>query len=434
MSWFKKFIIILMSFLPVSALAVAPFVVVLAAGGIAVTGVSIYRSLAPVDMQKSFEFFSSCWTCELFSNIMTVLSNILPKVYSALGTIIIPVAIGLTAVWVAWYVFSGFVGSNAKFNLDGWTIGGTFGTHAIKLGVLIALLFAPVPRLITNIVIEPVFNVGLSMSHVINKITPESAENYTKCIISTAIIESQVAGGNDERGAYSPNLRHSLACELAKIHQITGLGMTVGWTMLNMAFDIEYMHKLLWTIPVVPNIPLLFAGLLIFVLFFMALLPIPLYFLEVFVKLSMDLIMLPLMLLSWLFSGWKIFPSGGQNIKKTIDEVISGAIGIAMTCIFLVFALMFLNAVFSGDSTSVLMNAINNNDSKYFIDSIMLNNSSFITTVLMGIFITMFMIMIPALIKTIFNVSISQKYYDTAKKDIGILWKDIKKVASALKK
>ena len=61
-------------------------------------------------------------------------------------------------------------------------------------------------------------------------------------------------------------------------------------------------------------------------------------------------------------------------------------------------------------------------------------NQAFITLVLLGIFITMFMVMIPALIKSLFNVTISDKYYQTAKKDVKILWNDTKKVWQSLKK
>ena len=98
---------------------------------------------------------------------------------------------------------------------------------------------------------------------------------------------------------------------------------------------------------------------------------------------------------------------------------------------------MVLNAVFgSWDGAPALQAAIANNDSKILMDSLMGNigNKSLITIVLMGIFMAMFMVMIPALIKSLFNVSISDKYYQTAKKDIDTLWKGAKKWWSAAKK
>ena len=139
---------------------------------------------------------------------------------------------------------------------------------------------------------------------------------FNECVVATALADATITDSQAaDAGAFSPNLRHNLACEVGNVHQMTGLGMTVGWTMMNMAFNAQYMHKIMWDVPIFPNVPIFFCGLMIIVLFFFALLPIPIYFLEIFIKLSMDLIMLPLMLLGWLFKGWPIFPQGGRTIK-----------------------------------------------------------------------------------------------------------------------
>lgn len=174
---------------------------------------------------------------------------------------------------------------------------------------------------------------------------------------------------------------------------------------------------------------------MIIVLFFFALLPIPIYFLEIFIKLSMDLIMLPLMLLGWLFKGWPIFPQGGRTIKNMIDDVVQGTVGIAMTGVFLTFAIMFLNAVFGnwGGATR-LAAALRENDSMLLMDGLLMRNDSIVTIILMGIFIAMFMTMIPALVKTLFNVQISDKYYESTKKNLNIMWGNMKKWYAALKK
>lgn len=429
MNGLKKFWIVFLSFLPFSAGAVAPLVV----GGIAglgvIAGFSIYRTAAPVNMADALNFFSSCWSCQMFSDVMAAMSNLLPRVYSAIGGVILPFAAGLSAVWFAWKLLSGFF--NAKVEQP-WTLAGMFGTHLIKLAFVGALLMIPLPRLLTDVVIEPVFNIGLSLNRAV-----AGNDEFAKCVVATAIadpvsIDSRAAAD----GAYSPKLRHNLACEVANVHQMTGLGMTVGWTMLNMAFNEQYMHKIMWDVPIFPNVPIFFAGLLVLVLFFFALLPVPLYFLEVFIKLSMDLIMLPLMLLSWLFKGWPIFPSGGKNIQAMINDVIKGTAGIAMVGVFVTFAVMFLNAVFGKwQGASVLQTALAQNDSRVLMDGLMMRNDSLITIILMGIFIAMFMTMIPALVKTLFaNVNIPTSFYETTKKNINIVWKNLKKWYAEIKK
>lgn len=428
MSWLKKFWIVFVSFLPFSAGAIAPAVLGGIAGIGAIAGFSIYRSAVPVNMADALSFFSTCWTCQMFADIMATMSSILPRIYNEIGKIIIPIAVSLTAVWFAWKLLYGFF--NAKID-DPWTLSSAFGVQFMKTMLVVTLLAAPLPRIISNVAIEPIFHVGLAINRAVG-----DEEKYNQCIVSTAIADPvTIDRQSQSRGAFSASLRHNLACELAGLHQMTGLGMTVGWTMINMAFNEKYMHKILWDIPFFPNVPILILGLFVLAIYFCALLPIPLYFLEIFITLSMDLVMLPLMLLSWLFSGWKIFPNGGRTIKQMIDDVVAGALGLAMTGIFLAFSITFLNAMFGAwKGADILGDAIKKNDSTIFLDAIMMNNDSLITIILMGLFITMFVIMIPALSKSLFNVKISDDFYKTAKNNAQIMWNGAKKWYDKIKK
>lgn len=429
MNRLKKFWIVFLSFLPFSAGAVAPLVIGAIAGVGVIAGFSIYRTAAPVNMADALNFFSSCWSCQMFSDIMATMSNLVPRVYDALGSVIIPFGAGLMAVWFAWKLFSGFI--NAKIE-EPWSIVSDFGTKFIKLAFVSAVLVIPLPRLLGDVIIEPVFNVGLSLNRVV-----AGDDEFAKCVVATAIADPvSVSADAANAGAFSPRLRHNLACEVANVHQMTGLGMTVGWTMLNMAFNAEYMHKIMWEIPIFPNIPIFFAGLLILVVFFVALLPIPLYFLEVFIKLSMDLIMLPFMLLSWLFKGWAIFPNGGRNIKNMIDDVIKATAGIALTGVFVTFSVMFLNAIFGKwQGADRLALALSENDATILMDGLVLRNDSVVTILLMGIFIAMFMTSIPALVKTLFaNVAVPQTFYEATKKNLNTVWGNLKKWWGSLKK
>ena len=429
MNKLKKFWIVFLSFLPFSAGAVAPFVVGAIAGVGVIAGFSIYRTAAPVNMADALNFFSSCWSCQMFADIMATMSGLLPRLYSAIGSVILPFSAGLLVVWFAWKLFSGFI--NAKIE-EPWSIVSDFTTEFIKLGLIAGLLAIPLPRLLTSVVIEPVFNVGLSLNRAV-----AGNDEFAKCVVATALADpTAVSVDAAKSGAFSPRLRHDLTCEIANVHQMTGLGMTVGWTMLNMAFNEEYMHHILWNVPIFPNVPIFFAGLLILVLFFFALLPVPLYFLEVFIKLSMDLVMLPFMLMSWLFKGWPIFPNGGRNIKQMIDDVIKATAGIALVGVFVTFSVMFLNAVFGKwEGAERLALALSQNDSTILMDGLLMRNDSIITILLMGLFIAMFMTMIPTLVKTLFaNVTIPEKYYETTKKNINIVWGNLKKWYASLKK
>lgn len=429
MNWLKKVFAACVLAMPFAGTAMAvPFVVGAIGGVAAIAGFSIYRSSVPVNMADAFDFFSSCWTCDMFSSVMSTMSTMLPRVYSAIGIAIIPMIIILCAVWFAWRLFDGFVNSKPD---EPWSIA-SFGTNLfIKVGIVAALLVAPIPRILGDGIITPVFNVGLTLNHAIT-----SDDAFAGCVVATAAADAASASvASANAGAYSPKFRHNLTCELANVHQMTGLGMTAGWTMVNMAFNEKYMHKLFLGVPIFPNIPILMAGILVLVLFFIALVPVPLYFLEVFIKLSMDLIMLPLMLMSWVFSGWKIMPNGKKNIQTIINDVVSGTLGIAAVGVFVTFSIMFLNAVFGAyPGGGRLAAAIEQNDSAILMDGLMLQNDSFITILLMGIFISMFMIMTVSLAKTYLNINISQDFYDTAKKNVNTVVENVKKWYAAIKK
>lgn len=426
----KKFWLWLIALLPLSAGAVAPLIVGGVAVGVGIIGVSVWRTVSPVSISDALDFFSSCWTCQIFSDVMVAMSNLLPGVYKALGRIVIPMSITLLAVLIAWRLTSGFF--NGKMD-DSNKLMGNFGTYLIKMTLMIGLLLMPLPKFITGALIEPALTLGTSLDYVVS-----DNNKFAECMVATAVADPVTSSADAaEYGAFSPKMRHQLTCEIANVHQITGLGMTVGWTMLNMSFNADYMHKILNSVPVFPNIPLFVVGLLILVLYLFALLPIPLYFLEVFVKLSLDLIMLPLMLMAWMFDedGFAIFPKGGKTIRQMIEDVIKAIVGIGLTVVFLTFSVMFLNVLFENiGGINSLQQAIANNDSKIFMEGLLLRDSSLITVVLIGLFLAMFMTAIPQLTNMLFNIKISDEYYKTAKSDIKLLWEDLKKVGSAIKK
>lgn len=426
----KKFWLTLVAMMPLSAGAIAPLVVGGVALGVGIVGVSVWRSVSPVSISDALDFFTSCWTCQIFSDVMVAMSNLLPGVYKALGRIVIPMSVTLLAVLIAWRLTSGFF--NAKMD-DGNKLLGNFGTYLVKMTIMIGLLLMPLPRFLTSVLIEPALTLGTSLDYIVS-----DNNNFAECMVATALADPvSVSTDAAEYGAFPPKLRHQLACEVANVHQITGLGMTVGWTMLNMSFNSDYMHKILNAVPIFPNIPLFVVGLLILVLYFFALLPIPLYFLEIFIKLSLDLIMLPLMLMAWMFDedGFAIFPKGGKTIRQMIDDVIKAIVGIGLTVVFLSFSVMFLNALFDNmGGINSLQYAIANNDSKIFMDGLLLRDSSLITVILIGLFLAMFMTVIPQLTDMLFSIKISDEYYKTAKNDIKVLWEDLKKAASTIKK
>lgn len=369
--------------------------------GLGVTfGFEVFRTIFPVNMRGALTFFSQCWSCQIFSDIFTTLSGFIPKIYDAIGAVTIPMAIGLTLVWFVWMILSDYI--KIRPVTDPWKIASNWVTHFVKLSFVILLLTFPLPRMVTQTFIEPIVNVGLSYNGITMDRVDPTENNFTLCLISSSLQNPAVSSEQ----AFSPKLRDNLMCQITRFHQLTGLGMTVGWTFLNMAFNLKYAH-----FHILPNIGFILAGFFIWVAFLFALLPIPLYFLEMFIGLAFDLVMLPLSLLGWLFasSNWKIFPSGanGNNVMEIVKGMVKKTVGIALVGLFTGFVILFLDRVIGDmDSVSGLVEAIQQNNSDYMIQALQFNNQGFtgmINLIFYGIFIGMFMNGIPALIKKLFN-------------------------------
>ena len=119
----KKFWMILLALIPTSASALNPVIIGTILGATGIVGVSIWRSFSPVDMKEAYNLFSSCWTCQIFSDIMLTMSKVVPNIYKSLGHVIIPMAASLLAVLMAWQLLSGFL--NNKLD-SGSKIAGNF--------------------------------------------------------------------------------------------------------------------------------------------------------------------------------------------------------------------------------------------------------------------------------------------------------------------
>ena len=68
------------------------------------------------------------------------------------------------------------------------------------------------------------------------------------------------------------------------------------------------------------------------------------------------------------------------------------------------------------------------------MDALMANNETLIVIIMMGLFLAAFMTAIPALIKTLFNAQVSDKFYETTKNNVKSLWGYAKKINENLKK
>lgn len=384
----------------------------------ALTGFANYKSYSLLTMDGAFNFFSSCWTCGIFSGIINAFSSLLNVVYLSLGEFMIYIMVLVTAVWIAYEILMSFI--KAKPVASSWDYLNKFLPHLVKMAFIAGVLLLPMPRLLISTFVEPVVYVAMSYNKVVDKhFSDDNHKNsYNECLIATLIQDSQTPHHPDD--AFSPMFRSALACHLASVHRLAGTGLTVGWTFMKEAFDVKHFYKIAF-LPVFPNLGLLLAGFLLIAVFLVVLLPVPLYILEVVINLAIDFIFLPLIFLGWLFNGNPFFIGDSHSLKKIIENFIRGFAGISMVLIFVSFAMFFMDSILSpaDPSGAFIQNAISQNNPDLLVEGMTLKNGSFMTLIFSGVFLAMFMFLLIKLVKTLFaEVSVPEKYLNVTKQNI----------------
>ncbi|MDR0319560.1 MAG: hypothetical protein LBH81_02360 [Rickettsiales bacterium] len=370
--------------------AVPAAVVGLAGAAAGVVGLSVYRSFVATDTAAAFDFFSSCWSCRIFSGITGAMSDSAAAIYASLGEFTALLAIILTPIYLAWKLLGGYLSGKPETNA--WKVGGGAGLHLVKLAFVSMLLLFPLPSLIGRTAVEPLMNLSLSFQSALGAANAESNINFDACLVASIALD------NPERtqGVFSPGFKNKMRCSIAGLHALAATGMTAGWLLVNSAFDAKNFKFVIF-----PNFGMLALGFLLMLVYFWIIIPIALAFLEFVVKFAIDMLFLPLMLLGWLFKGNPFWDAKDEDMMGLINDVVKTAVGLGLLSIFLGFALMLAGYAIGGPGMMSLGEAFMANDSSMILNPDSLLNSHTVNLIFTGLFIAMFMTMMTELVKQI---------------------------------
>jgi hypothetical protein len=386
--------------------------VALIAGAAALLGAIVYRSFVPTDTAAAFEFFNTCWSCNLFSSVVNGLSTLAANTYSYLSEFIIFLAIGLTPIFVAWRLLKPMLDGSASAGLSPWAMGGGIGTHLIKLTFVIGLMWLPIPQILTTAVIEPAFNIGLSFQQVITEKTNETNTDFETCLVASAAIENP----NYNTGIFSTGFKNKIRCSIASVQSLTAIGMTSGWLLFNSAFDSSHMYKIANTIPIFPNIEMLLIGMLLIVVFFWMIIPFVLSFLQYLFKFIIDMVFLPLSFIGWLFKGNKFIKTTEKDIMKIITETMESALAMALLCIFIGFCILLCGYIFTSGSFAAIGAALQNNTAYELLTNggNIIANKDIWTVALFGLFLAIFTTSITKMINEFISFKVDDSFLSDA--------------------
>ncbi|MDR0448906.1 MAG: hypothetical protein LBG89_00385 [Rickettsiales bacterium] len=369
--------------------AVPAAVVALGAAAVGTAGFAIYRSFSPTDTAAAFDFFSSCWTCRIFSGTTGALSDSAGVIYANLGEFVALLAIVLTPLFMAWKVLGGYL--SAEPNTDAFKLGGGMGLHLVKLAFVSMLLLFPLPQLISKTAVEPVMNIALSFQDAFGEANTPGSTRMDACLVASIAIENP----ENNKGIFGSGFKNKMRCSIAGLHEFTATGMTAGWLLANSAFDAKNMYKAAGMVPIFPNMGMLIMGFLLLAVYFWIIMPIALAFLEFVVKFAIDMIFLPLTLLTWLFKGNPLWDTKDEDMMSIITDIVKLAAGLGLIVVFLGFALMMTGYALSGETMANMGAAFMANNP----DLVLNNDSAALSLLFVGIFIAMFMTMMTELIK-----------------------------------
>lgn len=377
--------------------AAAPALVAAGVVATGAAGLSIYRSFVETDTAAAFEFFSSCWSCRIFGGVVSGLSNVSADIYANLGEFTALLALILTPLFLLWKILGGYI--TGKPETNAWKIGGTYGLHLAKLAFVSMLLLIPLPQIMGRAVVEPIMNAGLAIQNVMAEDSAPTNANFNACLIATTALNNP----SHDKGTFSNGFTQKLRCSVAQFHMLTANGMTQGWLLFNSAFDSKNMIKIENTIPVFPNIAMLLTGLLLLIVYVWIILPVVMSILEFVMKLAIDVIFLPLMLLGWLMKGNQIFEVKDADLIGTINDAAKSALSLGLLAMFFGFALQLTSLATPNDTgTGQLL--------------------------LLGLFLGIFISSMTTLIKNLVSgAEIPDKLYKDTMSNMTKLWENIKK-------
>lgn len=413
------------------------------AAAVAVLSAVVYRSFVETNTSAALDFFSSCWSCQIFGGVTNGISATAAAAYANLGEFVALLAVILTPIYFAWILMGGYLTAKPETNM--WKQTGRLGRHLVKLAFITILLMLPLPRMVSGLIVEPSFNAALSFQNVLSEALDPNDASLEACLVATAISEPVnpatpgigggavgFAGQSGSVGVFSPTFRHKMLCSIAQLHMLSASGMTAGWLIFNSAFDAKHMYKInikVADIPLFPNVGWILLGLMFMFVYAWMIVPIAMAFLEFIIKFAIDIIFLPMTLLGWLFANNGLWKVEDKDIMAIITDTIKTAVGVGMIAVFMTFALGMVGQLISGAGLNDLNASFRANEAAAIIGTDGLLAGKITTLAFFGIFIAMFLGGMTELIKKLVSdASLPDELLKNVQANTTALYNSIKKM------
>ena len=256
-------------------------------------------------------YLSDCYICDFVSLLLGAINSVATQSFDMMGDVGGGPAISLMAIgfalWLGWHVGNYFI--NYKYP-DPMEFVTELGRCAFRVTFIAAILMLPA-SLAVDFVISPIITMatelilGLVNTDVIADIIADNSLAGMENFCGAALNDSGLSNGM----ALSPQVLNSILCMVQAIYYEAVKGVVVGE---GIACNAQSLNLIIFSIP---DIGMWIIGVIIFIVFLFIVLTVSFALVDYIVRIGFVLIMLPLLLVAWVFPitrqytkrGWELF-------------------------------------------------------------------------------------------------------------------------------
>ena len=306
-------------------------------------------------------YLSDCYICDFVSMLLRAINTVATQSFDMMGDVGGGPAISLMAIgfalWLGWHIGNYFINYKYPDPMEFMT---ELGRCAFRVTFIAAILMLPA-SIAVDFVISPIITMatelilGLVNTDVIADIIADNSLSGMENFCGAAMNDSGLSNGM----ALSPQVLNSILCMVQAVYYEAVKGVVIGE---GIACNAQSLNLIIFSIP---DIGMWLIGVIIFIVFLFIVLTVSFALVDYIVRIGFVLIMLPLLLVAW------VFPITRQYTKKGWELFLNSLVALIAMAIALGLILKLLFSVL-GNSEEV--DACINEDRMHDLYSIIYTN------------------------------------------------------------
>jgi|GEM_PF-3710375 len=282
------------------------------------------------------DILSDCYICDFVSLLLGAINSVATQSFDMMGDVGGGPAISLMAIgfalWLGWHVGNYFI--TYKYS-DPMELVTEFGRCAFRVTFIAAILMLPA-AIAVDFIISPIITLatelilGLVNTDVIADVIADNKLTGTENFCALALNDSGISNGM----ALSPQVLNSILCMIQAIYYETAKGLVVGLGIF--CRSLGAFNLIIFNLP---DIGMLVIGAAIYIVFFVITISVSFALVDYIVRIGFVLIMLPLLLVAW------VFPITRQYTKKGWDLFLNSLVALVAMAVAVGLLLKLLFSV-----------------------------------------------------------------------------------------